>query len=102
MSVTPRWHWACLFLFLHLFKRTSSEEIPLGVPVGRLSVSSGASQPDGDGTSHRPRYEERVGNGEPDSEVISVEVLNQLVKENPQNMTHAIRAWLERGNAAPK
>ena len=25
---------------------------------------------------------------------ISVEVLNQLIRENPNNMTHAIRAWM--------
>jgi hypothetical protein len=38
--------------------------------------------------------------GEP--RVVTVEVLNQLVRENPTNMTGAIRAWLNRGSPPPK
>ena len=33
----------------------------------------------------------------PSQRVVTVEVLNQLVRENPANMTGAIRAWLGRG-----
>jgi len=29
------------------------------------------------------------------TETVTVEVLNRLIKENPQNMTQAIRAWLQ-------
>jgi hypothetical protein len=29
-------------------------------------------------------------------------VLNQLIKENPQNMTQAIRGWLDRGSTSSK
>jgi hypothetical protein len=32
---------------------------------------------------------------------VTVEVLNQLIKENPQNMTQAIRSWLDRGETPP-
>ena len=35
---------------------------------------------------------------QPDHGVVTVEVLNQLVRENPGNMTQAIRSWLTRGN----
>ncbi len=29
--------------------------------------------------------------------VVTVEVLNQLIRENPANMTQAVRSWLGRG-----
>jgi flagellar biosynthesis/type III secretory pathway M-ring protein FliF/YscJ len=32
--------------------------------------------------------------------VVTVEVLNQLIRENPANMTQAVRTWLTRGNPA--
>jgi len=28
---------------------------------------------------------------------VTVDVLNQLIRENPQNMTQAIRSWMTRG-----
>lgn len=31
--------------------------------------------------------------------VVTVEVLNQLIKENPANMTQSIRSWLTRGKS---
>lgn len=63
-----------LFLFWRTFKSTPVDHIPLGVPVG-----SG-----GNGRGLRPG----------DSDAVTVEVLNQLIRENPHNMTHAIRAWI--------
>jgi hypothetical protein len=27
-----------------------------------------------------------------------VDVLNQLIRENPNNMAQAVRAWMDRGN----
>jgi len=71
-----------LLVFFRLFKRTASEELPLGVPVGRLTRSNGRSS-----NGHRP-----MAGG---ADTVTVEVLNQLIKENPQNMTQAIRAWLQ-------
>ena len=29
--------------------------------------------------------------------MVTVEVLNQLIRENPANMTQAVRSWLGRG-----
>ena len=31
------------------------------------------------------------------SDLVTVEVLNQLIRENPNNMTQAIRGWMARG-----
>jgi flagellar M-ring protein FliF len=83
-----------LGLFLRLFKRASKDAIPIGVPMGRVT-SNGHN-----GNGHRPLYAE--GGAEPAPEVVTVEVLNQLIKENPQNMTQAIRGWLERGSGPAK
>jgi flagellar M-ring protein FliF len=83
-----------LGLFLRLFKRASKDAIPIGVPTGRVTTNGH------NGNGHRPLYAER--GAEPAPEVVTVEVLNQLIKENPQNMTQAIRGWLERGSGPAK
>lgn len=79
-----------LLVLLRLFKRTPIQEIPLGVPVGRLMASQrGAAN--GNGRSSNPNFNVE---GAP---VVTVEVLNRLIKENPANMTQAIREWMEKG-----
>jgi len=83
-----------LLVFLRLFKRTAREDLALGIPAGRQAAGGG----NGNGHGLRPLYGERGGEGAP--EVVTVEVLNQLIKENPQNMTQSIRAWLDRGSSA--
>ena len=38
--------------------------------------------------------------GEPDEVqpfVMTADMMNQLMKENPANMTHALRTWMTRG-----
>ena len=77
-----------LVILLRLFKRTPVQEIPIGVPVGRLT---GGYKNTGNG--------QRAGNGayEPQPGVVTVDVLNKLVKENPANMTQAIRDWMNKG-----
>jgi len=62
-----------LFVFWRTFKSTPVDNIPLGVPVGSAS-----------GRGLRPG----------DSDAVTVEVLNQLIRENPHNMTQAIRSWM--------
>lgn len=64
-----------LFVFWRLFKSTPVEHIPLGVPVGSAGLN---------GRGLRPG----------DSDAVTVEVLNQLIRENPHNMTQAIRSWM--------
>lgn len=78
-----------LLVLFRLFKQTPVQEIPIGVPVGRLSA-----RPGGNGHGPAPRY------GEPfeiQPGVVTVDVLNKLVKENPVNMTQAIRDWMNKG-----
>jgi flagellar M-ring protein FliF len=94
--VYPAMALGILGLFLRMFKRASKDEVPIGIPTGRLSLQGHNGNGNGNGNGHRPAY---AGRGdEPGSEVVTVEVLNQLIKENPQNMTQAIRAWLGRGS----
>ena len=83
-----------LVILLRLFKRTPIQEIPIGIPVGRLNGSlNGHGKLNGHGTGgHWPE------DGEP--HVVTVEVLNKLIKENPANMTQAIRDWMVKGGRA--
>jgi flagellar biosynthesis/type III secretory pathway M-ring protein FliF/YscJ len=69
-----------LYVFVRALRNTTVENIPIGVPVGEL-----------DENGHLANAEWN-GNGKP--RVVSVEVLNQLVKENPRNVTQALRAWM--------
>jgi flagellar biosynthesis/type III secretory pathway M-ring protein FliF/YscJ len=87
-----------LVVFLRLFKRVSAEEIPLGIPIGRLAHYHGNGN--GNGNGHGSRFSARGGRD--DQETVTVEVLNQLIKENPQNMTQAIRTWLHRDSSPSK
>jgi flagellar biosynthesis/type III secretory pathway M-ring protein FliF/YscJ len=73
---------AALMFFWRAFKRTPNENIPIGVPLG-------------DGEPDLAGRLNRMKNG--NSGVVTVDVLNQLIRENPHNMTHAIRGWMTRG-----
>jgi flagellar M-ring protein FliF len=70
-----------IFMFWRMLKNTKVDEIPLGIPIGNGN---------GNGNGHYGK-----------SGVVSVEVLNQLIRENPANMTQAVRGWLTRGSAKP-
>jgi len=76
-----------LLLLLRLFKRTPVQEIPLGIPVGRI-LGNGSSNGNGNGNGHW-LPEQQPG-------VVTVDVLNRLIKENPSNMSQAIRDWMSR------
>jgi flagellar M-ring protein FliF len=91
-----------LVVFLRLFKRVGSEELPLGIPIGYLAHGNGNGNGHGNGNGKRygSVFSSRGGHNE--QETITVEVLNQLIKENPQNMTQAIRTWLVRDTSPPK
>jgi len=60
-----------LFIFWRSLKKTPAETITLNANQGRAS-----------------------GNGR--HGVVTVEVLNQLIRENPANMNQAVRSWLNR------
>jgi flagellar M-ring protein FliF len=68
-----------IFMFWRTLKKTKTDEIPIGVPIGN-----------GNGNGNG-RYRSGGQN------VVTVEVLNQLIRENPANMTQAVRGWLNRG-----
>ena len=74
-----------LFLFWRALKRIKVDDIPLGVPIGNGNGN-------GNGNGHG------IGHGK--GGVVTVEVLNQLIRENPANMTQAVRGWLTKTNAA--
>jgi flagellar M-ring protein FliF len=83
---------AALVMLLRLFSRTPVQEIPIGVPVGRLMASQNGNG-NGNGNGHgRPGGEFELEPG-----VVTVDVLNRLIKENPANMTQAIRDWMNKG-----
>jgi flagellar M-ring protein FliF len=80
---------ALLMLFLSL-KKTPVQDIPIGVPVGQLGTRTATS-----GNGHSPFGDPGM---EPQPGVVTVDVLNRLIKENPNNMTQAIREWMNRGS----
>ena len=90
-AVYPALGIAALVVLLRLFKQTPVHEIPIGVPVGRLMAKQ-----NGNGNGHG-RYGEEY---EPQPGVVTVEVLNRLIKENPANMTQAIRDWMNKGHTS--
>lgn len=74
-------------VFLKLLKKTSSNDIPIGVPLGQTD-GLGDLPADGNGGSPGEwRKDAKPG-------VVTVDVLNALIKENPANMTQAVRTWL--------
>jgi flagellar M-ring protein FliF len=72
-----------LFMFWRMLKNTKTDDIPLGVPIGNGNGN-------GNGGGHYPR------SGATGSGVVTVDVLNQLIRENPANMTQAVRTWMNR------
>jgi flagellar M-ring protein FliF len=90
-SIYPALGIVALFILLRLFKSTPVQEIPLGVPVGRLMAKHNGN---GNGNGHG-----KFGEFEPQPGVVTVDVLNRLIKENPANMTQAIRDWMTKGRA---
>jgi flagellar M-ring protein FliF len=79
-AVYPALAGVVLFLFWRLWQKTAKDEIPVAIPATNGNGN-------GNGNGHR-----RSAQG-----VITVEVLNQLIRENPANMTQAVRSWLTRG-----
>jgi flagellar M-ring protein FliF len=89
-SLYPVMGIAALLVLIQIFRRTPVQDIPIGVPVGRLVAKQNGN---GNGNGHG-RYGEEF-EGQPG--VVTVDVLNRLVKENPANMTQAIRDWMNKG-----
>jgi flagellar biosynthesis/type III secretory pathway M-ring protein FliF/YscJ len=90
-SVYPGLGLVAFLVLLRTFKQTPVQEIPLGVPVGRLATRSANGNGNGNGHSRFPDFEPEPG-------VVTVDLLNRLIKDNPNNMTQAIREWMNRGH----
>lgn len=86
---------AFILVLLRLFKRTPIDEIPIGIPLSQMARHGNGH---GNGNGHAIGHWSREG----DHGTVTVDVLNQLIKENPQNVTQAIRDWLARGKEARK
>jgi flagellar biosynthesis/type III secretory pathway M-ring protein FliF/YscJ len=71
-----------IFAFWRMFQKAKAEEIRLGFPL-----ANGHANGNGNGHARVPI---------PGKGVVTVEVLNQLIRENPSNMTQAVRSWLGR------
>ena len=85
------------FLLWRTFKQSKPLDIPIGVPLGE-AAAGGAAGANGHG---RPLLNGKGRKGEEaEPGIVTVEVLNQLIRENPANVTQAVRAWLTRGNSS--
>ncbi len=69
-----------IFLFWRTLKNLKPDEIPIGVPIGNGN---------GNGNGH-------FKHGYPAPNVVTVDVLNQLIRENPASMTQAVRTWMSK------
>jgi len=95
-SVYPALGLVAFIILLRTFKQTPVQEIPIGVPVGRFAMNRG----NGNGNGQPGRYGGYTVESQPG--VVTVDVLNRLIKDNPNNMTHAIREWMNRGSTPPE
>jgi len=76
-------------IFLKLLKKTSSGDLPIDVSSFEFGVSGGTAT---------TQLETRNAKLETQKGVVTVDVLNALIKENPANMTQAVRSWLTSSN----
>ncbi len=81
-----------LFFFWRTFQQTPIESIPVGIPVGELGGNG-----NGNGHDWVPSRK-----NQPEPGIVTADVLNRLVRENPDNMTQAIRNWLTRSKNPTK
>lgn len=92
-AVYPALALAVLLFFWRTFKRTPDDAILMGIPLSQFtSANNGNGQANGDGNAYAR------ASGTPPT--VTVDVLNQLIRENPNNMSEAIRSWMTRSKPA--
>lgn len=94
--ILPALGLGALLLFRRALRRTRPEDLTFGLPVPSANGSGNGRLVPGLG---------RNGNGanghhEDGAKIVTVEVLNQLIRENPASVTQAVRSWMNRGNPA--
>jgi flagellar M-ring protein FliF len=72
-----------LFLYWRKLRQTADIEIPIGLTVGEIEDPADAK------TKAEEKQEEELSTG-----ILSVDAVNRLVKENPDNLTQALRTWM--------
>ena len=86
---------AVLYGFIRTFKKTPIETIPLGVPLDELGDFAEAGSGNQSGGQRKRSNFSIFEPGPPDERI---ELMNRLIKDHPQNMTHAIESWLQEDN----
>jgi len=99
LAVFPVLGIGVLALFWRIFQKTSIDEIPIGIPIGTASAA-GAGGGDGFAASLRTNPANETEEVQPF--VMTADMMNQLMRENPNNMTHALRTWMTRSNEKAK
>jgi flagellar M-ring protein FliF len=82
--------------FFALLKRTPSEPLPSPLDIDRNGNGPAAGSRNRDSA---PQFAFPNSNRPPPPGLVTVEVFNRLVKENPDNMGQAIQSWLSRGQS---
>lgn len=89
-----------LLLLWRLLQKSATPDIPLGVPVGQLLAHGNGN---GNGHGHGQPRRRPVPAGASGAEagetpdMVTLEVLNRLVRENPVNLGQALRDWMNKG-----
>ncbi|MCS7091241.1 MAG: flagellar basal-body MS-ring/collar protein FliF [Verrucomicrobiota bacterium] len=87
---------ALLVFLWRMLQRSSTPDIPLGVPVGQL-LAHGNGHGNGHGRTGSSAGSARVSREAETPDTLTLEVLNRLARENPVNLSHALREWMNKG-----
>ncbi len=83
-----------IYLFWKTFKTAKFEEIPIGIRLGEGGMGGLTNGEGNGGGGNGGSYSKSKQN----PGVVTVDVLNQLIRENPGNMSQAVRSWLVKNN----
>jgi hypothetical protein len=84
--------------FWRMWKKTPLDGIQIGVPLSEMDAEESPMPAAPRGAQFTTP--EPVRSRSSSQPVLSVEVFNQLVRENPDNMSQAIQNWLAQGRSS--